>query len=158
MQGRSLRLRTACPSSLDGIALTCINALLEPCWLVLVLLYWYSCTGCLASAPWLLTSLSPSRLCPSLLPGCTNSGAPRRIVSPHYIHTYLHRYIHTYIHTDHIHACMHACIHWGVLIRCHGRVWKRNSARGARQPNTLNVVGVKVGPCVLECSGRREGV
>ena len=36
----------------------------------------------------------------------------------------------------------------GVLIRCHGRVWTRNSARGTRQANKLNV-GVTVGPFVL---------
>ena len=43
----------------------------------------------------------------------------------------------------------------GVLVRCHGRVWKRNSARGTRQANKLNVV-VEVEPFVFECSGRRE--
>ena len=43
----------------------------------------------------------------------------------------------------------------GVLVRCHGRVWKRNSARGTRQANKQNVV-VEVEPFVFECSRRRE--
>ena len=40
----------------------------------------------------------------------------------------------------------------GVLVRCHGRIWKKNSARGTRQAHKLIVV-VEVEPFPLPWKG-----